>query len=938
MTIRTGDAVEPDQNISSILVTTPLWSRRFKLNRDIISIGRDIVNDIVIDDTLVSNHHALITHTPRGFKLEDLSSQTGISFQSQRIIMKFLVPGDQLWIGDSISLTYGASYKYESEFKSKKLDISGQKELIIGRAIENDIVLDHPTVSKVHARIEFNTDDNKYWIQDLRTNNGTFVNGDRIVKPRVLRRGDVINIGSIRFDFYEQQLSELDESYNIRLDAIHLEQRISRDLNLLSDISLTVMPGEFVAIVGGSGTGKSTLIGALNGSKPASAGQVLINGRDLYRNFDVYKTQIGYVPQENIIHQELTVYEALNYSAILRLPRDTGKQERHRRIEEVIRTLNLTDKKDVIVSKLSGGQKKRISIGVELLTKPGLFFLDEATSGLDPGMESSMMEVLRKLADHGHTVILITHSTRNIPLYDQVAFLACGGYLAYYGSPGDALKFFNAKDFDDIYSKIEFSPTDEHQVGAETEKGRVSAEWAAHYNLSDQFKEYVEGRQSKSQAADAGRVSLRKSPVTTWMGKRYASDITQSMTLLKRSVNILARDKVTLLLMLLIAPVVGLLCALFWRQGIFSATGGDAELAITNLFIVSIVCCITGAISSMREIVKETDIYRRERMVILKIVPYILSKTIIFLVLSLYQAGVFLLILKLFGNWPASSVVIWQVYIILFLATMAGAMQGLLISAISPNQNAAPQLLIILIVLQLVFGGIVPPRDQPVVKAMNSVLGTVTTTRWTFESLVATSKLGADVADDPYWQKAKIERNRVDENYKVANCSCAGINVFSKCNFPGIMDFYVPAVAAAEPAKPSKPAQPADPQKKPIEPRKRDLSDPKYYQDIQDYQDALKQWGSQMENYSREVSTYEERMNDYETRVDSYTEDYKDWRSSRESAIGNAEGLINTVNENYGHTFKVDITRHRLVLAFFIVTLFCLLLIVQKLKDRRYSR
>jgi len=367
-------------------------------------------------------------------------------------------------------------------------------------------------------------------------------------------------------------------------------------------------------------------------------------------------------------------------------------------------------------------------------------------------------------------------------------------------------------------------------------------------------------------------------------------------------------------------------------------TGGDAELAITNLFIASIVCCITGAISSMREIVKETDIYHRERMVILKITPYILSKTIIFLILSMYQAGVFLLILKLFGNWPDSAIITWQVYIILFLATMAGAMQGLLISAISPNQNAAPQLLIILIVLQLVFGGIVPPRDLPVVKAMNNILGTATSTRWTFESMVTTSELGADIAEDPYWQKTKIERNQIDDSFKVANCNCAGINVFSKCNFPGIMEYYAPAVDAAEPAKPSKPIQPADPPGKPIEPRKRDLADPKYYQDIEKYQDELQEWGIQMEDYSREVSTYEDQMKDYEIHVDSYTENYKDWRTSRESAVGKAEGLINTINENYGHTFKVNITLHRMALVFFIVIVFSLLLVIQKLKDRRYSR
>jgi ABC-type multidrug transport system ATPase subunit len=183
------------------------------------------------------------------------------------------------------------------------------------------------------------------------------------------------------------------------------------------------------------------------------------------------------VPQDDIIHKELTVSQALDYAARLRLPADTTPAERARRVIEVLETLNLTERKNVPIQKLSGGKRKRVSIGVELLTQPGLFFLDEATSGLDPGTESQLMRLLRQLADEGHTILLITHATKNVMLCDQVAFLAKGGHLAYYGPPEEALKYFGVQDFDAIYQKLE---------GEQTPHA-----WDEKYRQSPQFKEYV---------------------------------------------------------------------------------------------------------------------------------------------------------------------------------------------------------------------------------------------------------------------------------------------------------------------------------------------------------------------------------------------------------------------------------------------------------------
>ncbi|MEJ2740844.1 MAG: ATP-binding cassette domain-containing protein, partial [Dehalococcoidia bacterium] len=360
------------------------------------------------------------------------------------------------------------------------LDVRGRASLTIGRSHDNDIVLSHPAVSRKHALVTRKEPEGIYVIEDVGSMAGTFVNGSRVVQPRPLKRGDTIHIGPIKLTYTAEAFEKVDESSNLRVDAVHLNQFVSKNVNLLQDISLTIKPNEFVAIVGGSGSGKSTLLKALTGFVPASNGSVLINGDDLYSNFDAHRTQFGFVPQEDIIHKELTVYEALDYSARLRLPADTSAEDRKKRVNEVLATLDLTERKDLQIKKLSGGQLKRVSIGVELLTKPGFFCLDEATSGLDPGMESQIMRMLRRLSDQGCTILLVTHATQNVMLCDHVIFLTRGGYLAYFGPPDHALTYFGSSDFNSIYEKLE--------------KEKSPAEWAEQYRSSETYRQYISAR------------------------------------------------------------------------------------------------------------------------------------------------------------------------------------------------------------------------------------------------------------------------------------------------------------------------------------------------------------------------------------------------------------------------------------------------------------
>jgi ABC-type Mn2+/Zn2+ transport system ATPase subunit len=266
----------------------------------------------------------------------------------------------------------------------------GEKErLTFGRDENNDIVLENPNISRFHAQVT--RVGRRYYVSDLRSANGTFVNDKRVEGNVWLNPRDTVRLGSYKFILGTDEFSLHDETAGLRVEASHLCKWVRKNLNLLQDISLVFQPREFIVIVGQSGGGKSTLLDAIAGYRPATLGKVLVNGTDVYRNFDAVRNEIGYVPQKDIIHMELTVYQALDFAAQLRMPKDTSKAERHQRILDVLTELDLAHRKDVQISGLSGGQQKRVSIGVELLTRPGLFFLDEPTSGLDPGTETAFM-------------------------------------------------------------------------------------------------------------------------------------------------------------------------------------------------------------------------------------------------------------------------------------------------------------------------------------------------------------------------------------------------------------------------------------------------------------------------------------------------------------------------------------------------------------------
>ncbi len=953
---------------------------KFPLEQNAAILGRKADSDLVIQDPLISGHHARLERHGNTYRIVDLGSTNGLVFGGQRVSQHVLADGDVLYIGNQIALQYrsfvgfvpGAVKKKPKAPKTEYLDMQSLpkegRRITIGRHRSNVIVLDHPRVSRYHAVIE--QYGARFRLSDLKSDNGTFVNGKPVEREVWIKEGDEIRVASYRLVFREDGITHFNEAGHMRLDALHIEKHYSKTTKILQDVTVSIYPKEFVALVGASGAGKSTLMNTMTGFNPANGAQsrVLVNGRNLYTHMDEYRSEMGYVPQEDIIHRELTCYTALDYAAQLRMPADTTKEERHQRVTEVLDELSLTERKDNLITALSGGQRKRVSMGVELLTKPGLFFLDEATSGLDPGTETEMMELLRDLADGGRTVILVTHATKNVMMCDQVVFLARGGYLAYFGPPNEALEYFEQYrteeerrykehvEFDDIYSLIQTRGTPE--------------EWGQRFRATPQYQEFVVKRMHELQEQQRAPTPQ---PIAKTKQKRQVSALRQFWILSVRNLRIMAQDKIGLALMLAVAPLIGLM-DFIWGRDLFDAVKGDAAQVVTMLFMMGLIGILTGSLSSVREIVKEVDIYRRERTVTLKLMPYIMSKVWIGVILAVYQAAVFILAKRLLVN-PSfhGTYGYWAMYLTVFLCILSGYMLGLLISAAAPNQNIALFLVVIVLVPQFLFAGALLPRN---LIPGGEYISAITSTRWAFDGLVRLSGIGEDPANDPCWQLSESERTDLTQDDKDdLGCRCMGIQMFESCYFPGIQDpdFYddetKQQLAEEEPEKPPTPTPYPTftpyPTLTPFPtltpyPTLTPPPQPSSPQDQQAYQDTLREQGNQYEDLRQEQGDKyqalredqgdeytiirEDQGNDYQDLREAQGEEFqdeseawgealRDWESEREKAVQGAEGMIEKVYGSYRPAFEANVKTSWLALAIICVVVLGLTMVFQKRKD-----
>ncbi len=660
------------------------------------------------------------------------------------------------------------------------VNLAGHERVTIGRADDNMITFKHPLVSRYHAVIE--RMGTRTRITDLHSGNGVFINDQAIDGQGWLKPGDSIKIGPYLITFTGNELRpSTEQSYTI--DVVGLQKWVTKDINLLKNISLSVGQNEFVALVGMSGAGKSTLMDAINGFRPATHGQVYMNGTDLYENYNVFRDDIGNVPQKDIVHMELTGEQALEYAAKLRMPPDASRADHKAAVAETLEDLGLTYRKDVQISRLSGGQLKRVSIGVELLTKPRLFFLDEPTSGLDPGTEYEMMKLLRRLADQGRTIMIITHATKNVMFCDKAIILASQGNMAFYGPPEDALKYFDQfrSDRERLEKDMEFD--DIYRILEDEAKGRPE-DWRQRY-LQSPYARYTQPQASIQQAAAKGKREKKKHS-----GKRISA-LRQFFILSGRYLRTMVQDKASLFLTLALAPILGLM-NFIWGNKLFDPVKGNAAKTMGVWFVMAIIGILVGYMGSIQELVKEKDIYKRERAVGLKILPYIMSKVWVGAAMGVYQAFFILLFTILLAQPAVNNFTGYIIlYVTLWLVIFCSFILGLLISAISPNPNTAQLIMIASFVPQILLAGVLQPLHMIV---GGELVSPIIVSRWGFENFVNASGMGDPLVEDICWRgSTKEQRNDLGVEEKELICSCMGPQLFVNCaSVPGILspDFF----------------------------------------------------------------------------------------------------------------------------------------------------
>lgn len=682
-----------------------------KFKKEQITFGRDASNDIVLTSRLVSREHGRFVLKNNQWVIEDkgayreTKSKNGLVYNNTYILSRALCDGDFMRIDDvSETISEGVLFVFstpESVHQWENVQLGEKKEISIGRDSNCDILLPHISVSKCHAKIV--REKGNYYILDCGSANGVIVNNKRIYGKQQLHEKDVIAITNSKLIFTSAMISYCCYKGGISVDASKVcitRGKGRKSFVTCDNVSLHIKPGELVAIIGGSGAGKSTILNCLCGYLKPSKGDVHINGINLYQNFDSLKKLIGYVPQSDIVYDNLTLYDMLSYTAKLRLPKDTSTQEREAAIDRAIRLVELTEKKNSFIKSLSGGQRKRASIAVELLSDPNLLFLDEPASGLDPGTERNLMCSLREMADGGKTVILVTHSTLQLRLCDKIVFMGKGGNLCFFGSYDEALKFFGVSDVVDVYNMI-------------TED---TSRWRTKYDAS---------------ITPAGEVRSTSGDLSTSKSKKGF----QLPVLCSRYTKLVINDKQRLLLLLFQAPILALLISLVADGQQFE----QYEMTKSLLFALSCSAFWVGMLNAIQEVCKERSITKREYMTGLSLTAYISSKILVLGILCLIQSVLIVSVFAATVGLPEEGLLTnayLELLITTFLTAVASAAMGLFVSSLFTNADRAMTVAPILLMPQILFSGLIFKLD-----GATEMISWFAVCRWSMEGYGTTANL-----------------------------------------------------------------------------------------------------------------------------------------------------------------------------------------------------
>ncbi|OBH34706.1 ABC transporter ATP-binding protein [Mycobacterium intracellulare] len=558
---------------------------------------------------------------------------------------------------------------------------------VIGRAEDSDIVISDVLASRQHAYLVPGPTGME--IHDAQSINGTFVNGTRILSAP-LTEGDVVTIGNVDLVFNGEILLRRAEAatrtggLEVREVDFHVDNK-----RLIQKVSLTARPGTLTALIGGSGAGKSTLSRLIAGATCPTSGSITFEGHDIHAQFASLRSRIGMVPQDDVVHRQLTVTQALNYAAELRLPTDTSKSDRAQVVAQVIEELGLTKHADTRVDKLSGGQRKRASVALELLTGPSLLILDEPTSGLDPALDLQVMTMLRQLADAGRVVLVVTHSLSYLDLCDQVLLMAPGGKTAYCGPPGDIEATMGTTNWAKIFGMVGADPDEANR--------RFLAQAKPPPPVSDADKPADLGAPARS---------------STWR---------QFSTIARRQVRLIVADRAYFIFLALLPFVMGALALTVpgstgFRVADPNGDGSDEPGSV--LMLLTMAAVFMGTALTIRDLIGERPIFRREQAVGLSTKAYLLAKMAVFFVFAIVQSTIATTITILGKGAPTRpALLLGSATLELYVATaamcVAAAMIGLVLSSLARSNEQIMPLLVVSLMLQLVLcGGMVPVTNR----------------------------------------------------------------------------------------------------------------------------------------------------------------------------------------------------------------------------------
>ena len=793
-----------------------------------ITVGRSPDCDFVLDDPVVSARHVRLIREPDGLHLEDLDSANGTYVNDQRVKRALIDWRAPFEVG-SVRLTplevicavrgQRAANKtslFEAAFDE---DIAGSTStlppnarllraeggqgpipinsppmgrpagdgsqtsvgdllrpgatLIVGRDSTADVVIDTPNVSRQHARLEVT--ETGFRVADLGSTNGTWLNGERVLGLVDVKLGDDLRVGPHRLRLEAGGRVESAELTGgvagVRLDAHKLVREVEGGLRVVDEVSFSILPGEMVAVMGPSGAGKTSVLTALAGYTPPTRGHVLVDGLSLYKHFNVFRQAIGYVPQEDVMHRNLTTEEVLRYHLKINFPDVLTSEEITSRVDTVLRQLDLQRVRDQLVGDelrrgLSGGQRKRLNVAIELLGQPSLLLLDEPTSGLDARSAMQLIRQCRGLASGGRTVVMTIHQPRReaFDLFDKILLLTTGGKVAYFGPVTGVKRYFS--DRSEVPPESARNPADyvlDVLDPLDESLGREPQGWQSDYRASPQHTRFVTSRLRKDQLQLARKGSrLRRSSL--------ANPVRQSINLVRRYARLKWRDRSALAVQMVQAPVIAAIAVLLFHAGRFDPRFLKDDITPT-LFVIIAAAVWFGCSNVAREIVSERAVFRRERMGSLRPGPYLVSKLLLQGALIGMQIMLLLLILVPLVPLQGSLVGLAGTSLLAGWSSMA---MGLLLSAIARSELQAIQLVPLVILPQIMLSGILLPVTGKDASEAAALLSKPVLLRWGYGALLQVEyAAGTDRGDRSresfvtFWKRVGFEDDVLITNMAV---------------------------------------------------------------------------------------------------------------------------------------------------------------------------